>query len=280
MRRLLITLFCLAALSTVAFAQDDHNDAGPLTAGYAVVTATSFGPFGPFGLPAGGLVVFETFGYRSQIPALQAGILPATMTTRMVLFVSSGLSVPRNTGVAITNPGSTDAVVVMTLRHADGSLTSTKAFAVAAKQQLSQFITQLFANVPEVSNDFSGTLTLTSNTPVAIMAMRFGATTFSTIPITSLSPSVALPQVTAATGGIYAMLMPQFAVNSLWVTETIVLNTSPAALTVRIDLYKQDGTPLVTTLNHQTGSSFQNLVIAPGGIIIFSPRNASGVTDF
>jgi hypothetical protein len=51
-------------------------------------------------------------------------------------------------------------------------------------------------------------------------------------------------------------------------------------MTVRIDLFKQDGTPLVTTLNHATESSFQNLVIAPGGIIILAPLNANGDTDF
>jgi len=52
MRRLLITLFCLAALSTAAFGQDDHNDGGPVLVGYAVVTATSSGLSGvsPFGI--------------------------------------------------------------------------------------------------------------------------------------------------------------------------------------------------------------------------------------
>src|SRR6476646_10132231 len=102
MRRLLTVLFCLAALSTTAFAQDDHKDSSPILVGYAVVTATN--GVGPTGI-AGGLVVFETFGYRSESPALSAGVLPATMTTRMVLFASSGIRLSRNVGVAITNPG-------------------------------------------------------------------------------------------------------------------------------------------------------------------------------
>ena len=80
MRRLLIALSCFAALSTPAFAQDDHNDAAPVVIGYAVVTATS--GVSSFGI-SGGLVVFETFGLRSEFPALQAGVLPAAMTTRM-----------------------------------------------------------------------------------------------------------------------------------------------------------------------------------------------------
>lgn len=278
MRRLLTTLFCLAALSTAAFAQDDHHDAGPVMVGYAVVTATSFGS--PFSTSPVGMVAFETFGYRSQVPALQASVLPATMTTRMVLFATAGIRLSRNVGVAITNPGSGDAVVTMTLRRASGSVTSSKTITVAARQQVARFISELFADVPEVPRDFDGTLTLTSNTPVAILALRFSGTSFSTIPITSLSPSVELPEVTPGTGGTNGVLLPQFAADGLWASEIVVVNKSTAPLTVRIDLFKQDGTPLVTTLNHRLGSSFQNLVIAPGGIIMFSPRSANGDSDF
>jgi len=132
MRRFLITLFCLAALSTAAFAQDDHNDAGALLVGYAVVTTTSSGsPFSRPGLP-GEVVVFETFGYRSQDPALQAGVLPATITTRTVLFANANIRLLYNVGFAITNPGSGDAVVTLTLRRASGSVTSSKTIITAA----------------------------------------------------------------------------------------------------------------------------------------------------
>jgi hypothetical protein len=200
----------------------------------------------------------------------------------MVLFASSGIRLSRNVGVAITNPGSGDAPVTMTLRRADGTVTSIKTVNVAAHHQVSRFISEFFADVPEVPRDFDGTLTLTSDTPVAIVALRFRGTHFSTIPITSLSPPIHFPEVTPGTGslGTNAALLPQFAADGMWSSETVVLNNGSVPLTVRIDLFKQDGTPLVTTLNHQTGSSFQNLVIAPGGIIMFSPRNASGDSDF
>jgi len=278
MRRLLTTLLGLAALAAPAFAQDDHNDAGPVSSGYAVVTATS-GVNPNFGI-TGGLVVFETFGYRSEVPALQAGVLPATMTTRMVLFANAGIRLSSNVGVAITNPGSGDAVVTMTLRRASGNVTSSKTITVGARQQVSRYISELFADVPDVPIDFDGSLTLTSNTPVAIVALRYRETKFSTIPITSLSPSVGPPEVAPGIGGRNGVLLAQFAADGLWATETVVLNNGTAPLTVRIDLFRQDGTPLVTTLNHQTGSSFQNLVIAPGGVIIFSPRDANNDSDF
>jgi hypothetical protein len=277
MRRLLITLFCIAALSTAAFAQDDHNDAAPILVGYAIVTAT--GGVGPGPIP-GGLSVFETFGARSQFPALQAGVLPATMTTRLVLFASSGIRLSRNVGVAITNPGSTDAVVTMTLRAATGSVTSTKTITVTARNQVSRFISEFFADVPQVPRDFDGTLTFTSNTPVAIVGLYFQGAKFTTIPITSLSPVLPLPLVTVNIGGNNGVLLPQFAANGGWASEMVVLNTGSNPLTVRIDLFQQNGTPLVATLNHQSASSFQNLVIAPGGIIVVAPLNANGDSDF
>ena len=275
MRRLLITLFCFAALSTTTFAQDDHNDAGAVLMGYAVITATD-------GIPLSGMsvVVFETFGYRGDLPALQAGVLPATMTTRTVLFASAGIRQSNNVGVGITNPGSTDAFVTMTLRRADGMESSTRTIMVAPHKQVAGFISEFLADVPEVPRGFDGTLILTSNIPVAVVALRFRGTKFSTIPITSLSPSVGLPEITPGTGGPNAVLLPHFVADGRWASEMIVLNNGPLPLTVRIDLFKQDGTPLVTTLNHQSKSSFQNLLIAPRGIIIFSPRDASGDSDF
>src|ERR1051326_7092534 len=238
MRRLLITLFCLAALSTPVFAQtDDHNDAGPLTVGYAVVTATN--GIIPFGF--GGLIAFETFGYRSQVPALQAGVLPATLTTRIVLFASSSIRLSDNVGVAITNPGSGNAVVTMTLRDTNGNLTSTKTITIAAGQQVSRFVSEFFADVAAAVGNFDGSLTLTSNTPVAVLALRFLGTTFSTIPITSLSPPINFPEVAPGTGspGTNAVLLPQFAANNLWSTEMVILNNGSVPVTVRIDLFKR-----------------------------------------
>jgi len=277
MYRLFLTLFCLAVVSTAAFAQEDHNDAGQLLVGYAVVTPT--GGAGNFGT-GGGLVVFETFGWRSEFPALQAGVLPATMTTRTVIFASSSVSLGRNVGVAITNPGTTDAVVTLTLRRANGTLASSKTVAVASHRQIARFVSELFADMPEVASGFDGSLTLTSTTPVAILALRFRGTNFSTIPITSLSPAVSLPEVTPGIGGSNAVLLPQFVADGLWASEIVVLNNGTVPLTVRIDTFRQDGTPMVSTLNHQTGSSFPNLTIAPGGIVMFAPRSVNGDSDF
>ena len=278
MRKLLITLVCLASLSTAAFAQSDHNDAGPIAVGYSVVTVT--GGVSPLGV-TGGLVVFQTFGHRAEVPAVQAGVLPATMTTRMVLFATTGDRLARNVGIAMTNPGNQAAVVTLTLRTTSGSVVSSKAVNIAARQQISRFVREYFSDSPDLFRDvFEGSVTVTSNTPVGVMGLRFLGANFSTIPLTSVSAPVAVPEVAPGVGGANALLMPQFAAEGRWSTETIVINHGGSPLTVRIDLFKQDGTPLVAKLNRQIGSSFQNLVIPAGGVITYAPRDANGDSDF
>jgi hypothetical protein len=60
----------------------------------------------------------------------------------------------------------------------------------------------------------------------------------------------------------------------------VIMNNQAQAMTVRIDLFHSNGTPMVTTLNHQTASSFTNLTIPPGAILMFSPRDVNGDSDF
>jgi len=219
-------------------------------------------------------------GFRFEVPALRAGVLPATLTTRTVLFATSGIRLSRNVGVAITNPESTDAVVTMTLRRASGEVTSSKTITIASRHQVSQFISELFADVPEVPVDFDGTLTITSDTPVAIVALRFQGANFSTIPISSLSPTRPLPVLAEGIGGRDAVLLPQFVADGGWASEIVVLNHGSLPVRVRIDLFKQDGTPLTTKLNHQSGSTFGTVVVPSGGTVVYSPRHANGDSDF
>jgi len=145
MRKLLLTLTCLAALSGAAFAQDDHCDACPTQVGYAVVTAT-LGTTAT-GVSPGGLVAFETVGFRSQFPALQAGVLSAAMTTRLNLFASASIRVSPNVGVGITNPASIAASVAMTLRDSGGNIAGSNILTIGGGQQTAKFISEFFLQV-------------------------------------------------------------------------------------------------------------------------------------
>ena len=177
MRILLFTAFCVCLLSTMALAQSSPS--------------------------SGGLVVFETFGLGAGTAATQAGVLPGNMTTETVLFATAGARLSRNLGLAIVNPGSTPTNVTMTLRRgSDGTTSSVKVITVGARQQASRFISELFSDVAEIPVDFDGSLAITSTTPVAVVALRFRGTVFSTIPIASPNALTPVPQVAPGVGGV------------------------------------------------------------------------------
>jgi hypothetical protein len=245
----------------------------PIQVGWAVITPTS--------VTTSGLVVFETFGFtRALNDTSQAGILPSGLTTNSLVFVSSSGRLSRNVGVALVNPNNTPVTVTLTLRRDDGTAFATSINVnVPAMQQVSKFVTELFLGLPA---DFIGTLTLTSTGPVGVVGLRFRGANFSTIPITNVSPGGPVPLISPGIGGptAGAVLLPQFAAGGGWATEIVMGNTGTSALTVRVDLFKSDGTPLTATLNNQTSSTFTNLSIPAGGVLVLSPRNNTGDSVF
>src|SRR6185369_11388605 len=107
MRRLLLGITLILALSSFSFAQE------PLQVGWAVIT--------PLPVTTNGLVVFETFGLsRTATDTNQAGVLSSSLTTNALVFVTSSTRLSRNVGVAIVNPQSTSVNVTLTLKRDDG----------------------------------------------------------------------------------------------------------------------------------------------------------------
>src|SRR5262249_17806068 len=139
---------------------------------------------------------------------------------------------------------------------------------VPSHQQMSKFVTELFPSPSTIPSNLTGTLAITSSgtstLPVAVVGLRFRGRNFSTVPATNLAP--ASPSGSYGLVGPNAVILPQFAANGGWATEIVLINTGSTALTVRVDLYKQDGTPLTASLNGQTASSFTNLTIPANGV--------------
>ena len=263
--------------------RDDHDDKAPIQAGYGVVTPVAAATGGT----TTGLVVFETFGLRSNDgkDASQAGVLPPDLTTNAILFVESSGRLSKNLGVAIVNPNNSNVNVTMTLRNSNGAQLGTTSVNVPSKQQISKYVTELFSNQSSIPSDVTGTLAITSagssNLPVSVIGLRFRGSNFSTLPATSLSGTTTpLPVIAAGVGGAGAVLLPQFAAGGGWATELVMANTGTSTLTVRVDLFKPDGTPLTASLNGQTASSFTNLTIPPGGVLTLAPRDSNGDDDF
>ncbi len=286
MRRLLpLVLIMILICAVTGFAEenhpgnghdgyDDHDDNGPVQAGFAVIT--------PLPTTGGGtMAVFATFGMKHGGEVQQAAVLPPGLTTNAILFVSSSGRLSRNLGVAIVNPDGANANVTMTLRDDDGTQLGTKTITVEGRQQTSKLITELFSTEAYRSRDVTGTLAITSTSPIALTGLRFRGANFSTLPVTSLAASTAaVPVFVTGVGGAGAVLLPQFVAGGGWATEIVIANTGTATLTVRLDLFKQDGTDLTTSLNGTTGHSFTSLSIPGGGVLTIAPRDTRGDSDF
>lgn len=285
MRKIFGSLVVFLLSATLSFAEgnsgqnnkhDDFDDDRPIQVGWAVITPAA----GATSSSTNGMVVFASFGKNNGSDTTQAGIFPPALTTNTILFVNSSGRLSRNLGVAIVNPGSSSTNVTMTLRREDGTLLATKTIQVASHHQESKFVTELFSGQSAVPSDLTGTLTITSTSPISVIGLRFRGANFSTLPVTSLSTPGTMPAITTEIGGAGALLLPQFATGGGWATEIDIVNTGTTSLIVCIDLFKPDGSALTATLNRQTASSFTNLTIPAGGVLTVSPRDNNGDSRF
>jgi len=265
-----------------AFAQgtgggQDEMNSTPIQAGYVIVTPTSGEP--------GALVVFETFGERRGKDIPQAGVLPSSISTRFLLFVSKSGRLSRNLGVAIANPNkSKDAHLELTLRDDLGlKAADMLPITVGAGKQVAWMVTELFPDQPSVPQDFVGTLDIFStDEPVAVIGLRFRGMNFSTLPATRIGPAEPWPSDPVA-GGPGSVILPHFVTGGGWATEIVLVNsnTDPLAdpLKVRVDLFTQSGDPLTAQLNGITASSFSDIEIPSGGVKVLSKRDLNGDSE-
>ena len=66
-------------------------------------------------------------------------------------------------------------------------------------------------------------------------------------------------------------MLPQFVTGGGWTTEIEIVNTTVSDLTVRLDVFSPDGTPLTVKLNGITASSFTNLIVPANGLLKIAP---------
>ena len=283
MRRLVWTLGVFLSLSISGFAQggsfgggtpaDDHHDAAPVQSGYAVITPASTGP---------GLTVMETFGLKGGEETDQAGFASSDLFTNVTMFVDVADRLGRNLGVAVANPNAGAALVTFTLRKDDGTQLGTQTISLAPRNQTAQFVTELIpiGGPPAPLTEYTGSLSLTSSLPISVLGIRFRGSKFSTMPVTNIGPSSPVPVISLGVGGIGAVLLPQFAADGGWATQIVISNANSSPATVRLDLFKRDGTPLTSTLNRTTASSFTNLSVPAQGVLVLAPRDANGDDRF
>ena len=271
---LLMAFVFVQGLCLRASAQtNDYDDSAPVQVGFVVITP-------PAGF-AGELIVFETFGLnQGGTQIYQAGIIPGDLTTEAMIFVNKSSRLSRDVGFALVNPGANQAKITLTLRNDNGIFVGTKIIFVPLRNQVALFVSELFSGV-SVPDEFTGTLTLESDSPVGLTVLRRRGPSFSTMPITNVSPSKEIPVILPGVGGPGAILLPHFVAGGGGASEIVIVNNSNQNLiNLRVDLFKQDGTPLTTRMNHLSNSTFFATLIRPGGVFTLAPRDANGDSRF
>lgn len=237
--------------------------------GYAIVTPSSPN--------ATGFTAFEDLVMRRATDTLDVAVLPPVLTTTISLPVDVSTQFSENTGVALVNPNNGFVVVTMTLLRSDGTTLGTTIFSIAPHQQISRLITEFFTPAgisiqSSIPAEFSGSLSVVSASPISILGLKVTGLNFTTVPLVNVSQlTFPLPLISLGVGGLGAALFPQFVLGGGWTSQIMVLNTSPSPQTVELDVFAQDGTPLVVTLNGQTASSFPNVLVPGNGRIVFKP---------
>jgi hypothetical protein len=159
-----------------------------------------------------GVAILRSFSSTDLVS--EAGVPATVAAMKWTMYAEKATSL--STGVAIANPNSAPAN--LTLRLSNGAQTTLQ---VPARGQHAAFVDEFFQGL----EPFLGTLTVQSDVPIAVLALRgtqnaFNQFVMSTIPISSSDPS---------TGGISAF--PMIADGGGYNTEMVLVNSGTAVST-------------------------------------------------
>ena len=265
---------------------------GSVQAGYAVgnetpakdasgAAASSSLPFGTavFSVTQNGNVVSE-----AGVPAS-----PPTTAGRIFIDYRTGVSAKSDqfntgtinidTGMALVNRGNAMANITFTLQDSTGSSPIVGHAGLAQGDHAALFIDQLNSLAPDfvLPSSFAavtkfGSLDIKSDQPLSILALRLttnqrGETLLTSTPIADLTqtPSAA------------PLFFPQFVDGGGYTTMVVLLNTSSLTESGSLQLFKDDGSPLVVQqVGGPSGSSF-HYSIPPGGAFVFQTDGSPSV---
>ena len=169
-----------------------------------------------------------------------------------------------STGFAAVNQGDADASLVLKLRDGSGTTLAQGTVRLARGAHMAKFLDQLapdFVLPPSIIFDGLGSLEITADQPVSILALRLtinqrGDLLMTTTPIADLG----LP----APAGVLSF--PQIADGGGYRTTIILMNTSNAAESGVIRFYGNDGTALAVRMANggAAGSQFPYAIPAGG----------------
>ena len=160
-----------------------------LQTGYAVIT--------PLTSTGEGLSVTEIFGQQAGAIFSQASVVASPLVTLTDVVVNVNTATGLNTGVAIVNPNNSPAGVTFTLRDQQGGTVATRSITIGGHQQVSRFVTELFAGEPALNQPFTGLMFLSSDLPIGVLGLAFNGGSFTSLPVaTQLTANTVLTSTT------------------------------------------------------------------------------------
>ena len=267
--RVLLTLFASGNF-LAAFGQDTTTRSG-----FAIVTVVSGN--------IAGLVATETLRNATSSGVDQVIVAPSGLITAASMLVPVGPRLENTTGIAITNPSLSSGGVNMILTDVGGSVVSNATIVLGAHGHFAQFLNELF--VPQPAGFSTPVLlTVSSEIPIAILAVNFRAGDFAFIPLSSLSSPIPVPvqpssttlaatfstpvtvvtspvPTTTSIGGSGSLVFAQIVVGGGWSTEIAVGNTSAGIQQIQIDFFGPDGSHM---------STLPDIVIPSRGVFLIS----------
>ncbi len=249
--------------------------AGALQTGYATAKLSS--GVAPYGT--------AVFSFRQKDVVVSEAAVPAsppTTSARIFIDHRSGVAaipgrmnagtIEINTGIAVVNPGFVSANVTYTLRNAAGSVLAVGHGTVDAGRHFACFIDQLKGmaapdfNLPSNFQNAVqfGTLSLTSDQPLSVLALRGITNQRNDFLITS-TPIADLTRPLAGS----PVYFPQFVDGGGYTTSLILTNTSGETETGVFQIMDNDGTPFVVRQAGITADSSFRYSIPPNGVFRF-----------
>ena len=270
----LIQSTCTTALeaqtTSIPFLVNNGGSDSETTAGTADTISVGYGRMQPGtgrSTPSGVAI----FGLReNDILVSEAGVPASAATTAG--RIRAEVNGPLTTGLALANPGSSDAVVTFYFSDQTRNSFDSGTTTIPAGGQIAKFLNEAPFNG---GSSIDGTFTFTSNLPIAAVALRGftnerGEFLLTTLPVSPL---------TAATGEV--VYFPHFADGGGWTTEVVLVNPTNSTISGTVEFFEQ-GTagmtaqPVTLTINSQTASTFSYTI--PGRSSASFPTAGTGGT--
>ncbi len=207
-----------------------------------------------------------TYTNPSGILVSQAGVAGVVPFNSGRIFVDQAGTF---TGLALANPSSSSASISLSLRDPSGSELLQSSLSLPPHQHTAVYVHQLFPNLPD---NFTGSLSFSSNQPLAAITLResrnaYNEPLYTTLPVINLSsPPSSLP-----------LVFPQIAAGDGYSTQLVLLNTSSSPASGSISFTDSSGNPLTLRLNNSSASSFPYL-ISPNGTFKATLDSPSSLT--